>query len=135
MESAQWLQHLRERHEQVQAVFPPAPALSPEEIEWAAVGAPAPVSVLPTLDDVQQPYTGDPSARLPWHAPVWDAGATGTGFAPGLPSKDLPFWDQFILHEHPQRDQFLSFLADGVGLHDTSYVVAPVPWALRRPTV
>lgn len=99
-------------------VFPPAPSLSPEEAEWAATGALPPSSVLPTWDAVQREYHGDARARLPWTCPVWDAGADGVDFVPGLPSQKLPFWEKFILREHPNKDQFLSFLRDGVGLHD-----------------
>ena len=55
---------------------------------------------------------------MPLTWPVWDAGADGADFVPGFPSYHLPFWETFILREHPNRDQFLSVLRDGVGLHD-----------------
>ena len=55
---------------------------------------------------------------MPLTCPVWDAGADGADFVPGFPSYHLPFWEKFILREHPNRDQFLSVLRDGVGLHD-----------------
>lgn len=98
----------------MRVVYPPAPSLSPEEAEWAATGAFSPSPTLPTWDDVQREYHSGDRARLPWHCPVWDA----ADFVPGLPSQKLPFWEQFILRDHPHRDQFLSFLRDGVGLHD-----------------
>lgn len=118
MVSEPWLQSLRDRHAQVRVVFPPAPVLSAEETEWAAGGA-FPVSpVLPTWDDVERTYSAGDLARLPWACPVWDAGVGGVDFVPGLPSQKLPFWEKYILHEHPNRDQFVSFLRDGVGLYD-----------------
>ena len=99
-------------------VFPPAPPLSPEEAEWVASSALPPSAELPTWDDVERAYRAGDQARMPWTCPVWDAGADGADFAPGLPSYHLPFWEKFIFREHPNRDQFLSFLRDGVGLHD-----------------
>ena len=75
-------------------------------------------SHLPQESDVFRPYTmGDP-ARMPWHAPVWDAGLAGSKFVPGLPRRHLPFWSEVILKDHPSRDVLLPYLKDGVSLHN-----------------
>ena len=119
------LQSIRLRQAQVRVVYPPAPSLAQEEAEWAATSAFPPSPTLPTWDDVQREYHSGDRARLPWHCPFWDT----ADFVPGLPSQKLPFWEQFILRDHPHRDQFLSFLRDWVGLHD---LLLP---AFRGPSV
>ena len=92
--------------------------LSPEETEWVASGAFPLSPALPALDDVERAnYAGD-RARLPWSCPVWDAGVDVEDFVPDLPSQKLPFWEKFVLCEHPNRDQFLPFLRDGVELYN-----------------
>lgn len=106
-------------------MYPPAPALSSEEGAWAAAGALSPSPALPTWADVEGPYMGGDPARLPWSCPVWDA----SGFVPGLPGTKLSFWEHVVLRDHPQKDAFVSFLCDGVVLHDM--LLPP----FRRPSV
>ena len=127
MVSEPWLTSLRDRHAQVRVVFPPAPPLSPEEAEWVASSAPPSSAELPTWDDAERAYRAGDQAWMPWTCPVWDAGADGADFVQGLPSYHLPFLEKFILREHPNRDQFLSFLRDGVRLHDNAPPAVPRP--------
>lgn len=41
-----------------------------------------------------------------------------SGTRPGPPKAQLRCWDEVILRGHPQREQFVSYLRDGVGLYD-----------------
>lgn len=73
---------------------------------------------VPSWEGVRWSYDAGQPVHLPWHAPVWQAGDDGVDFVPGLPRRQLAFWDQVILRDHRERETFLSFLRDGVGVFD-----------------
>lgn len=54
--------------------------------------------------------------RPPWHAPMWDTGADGRAFVPGVVHQHAECWDKVILQDQPLRDTMLSYLRDGVGV-------------------
>ena len=113
-----WFQYLDARLAEVSVTYPSQPSLSPEEAEWVAAGAASKSAHMPQWSDVFRPYTEGVTARLPWHAPVWDAGSGGSGFVPGLPRRHLPFWADVILREHPSRNVLIPYLRDGVSVHN-----------------
>ena len=59
-----------------------------------------------------------PLPRLPWDAPVWNAGESGDLFVPGFVRQHVDFWHDIILPDHPLRDTLVSYLRDGVGVQD-----------------
>ena len=56
--------------------------------------------------------------RLPWHAPVWNAGTGGIGLVPGFVRKHIEFWDGVVLHGHPLRDELVPYFRDGFSVYD-----------------
>ena len=67
------------------------------------------------MDDIlRDPQIG--TTRLPWEAPIRDAGVEGADFVPGGLNHHYDFWDTVILKDHPQREQLLSYLRDGVSV-------------------
>ena len=76
------------------------------------------VANVPTVADVlRDPLTGD-VRRLPWEAPTHDAGVNGAGFVPSRLNYSYDFWDKFVLQNHPQRAQLLSYLKHGVSVFE-----------------
>jgi len=73
---------------------------------------------VPSWKGVRWSYEAGQPVHLPWHAPVRQAGEGGVDFVPGLPQRQLACWDQVILRDHRERETFLSFLRDGVGVFD-----------------
>ena len=59
-----------------------------------------------------------PLPRLPWDAPVWNAGESGDLFVSGFVRQHVDFWHDIILPDHPLRDTLVSYLRDGVGVQD-----------------
>ena len=102
----------------MQSTFPSVPDLPDNEKAWALQSSALVSSALPLWPDALREYAEGGEARLPWAAPVWNAGKDGMDFVPGLPRRHAIFWDQMVLKDHPDRDQFLSFIRDGVGLYD-----------------
>ena len=73
-------------------ILPSIPQLSADEREWVDTGAilhPSPT--LPAWADVFRDPMQGPLRRLPWHAPAWNAGKSGSAFVPGLVRKHIAF--------------------------------------------
>ena len=68
-------------------------------------------------DVINDPMQG-PLRRMPWDAPVWNAGVNGDQFVPGLVRRQVDFWHDIIPPGHPLRDTLVSYLRDGARLHD-----------------
>lgn len=103
------------RHQGVDLIMPDAPSLPPDETEWAKMGAsPAFDGVLPTAADLLRDPMHGLLRRLPWQMPVRDA----RGFVPGFVRAHAGFWEDHVLLDHPLRDTLVSYLRDGVDLHD-----------------
>ena len=91
--------------------------MSAEEASWAATGARLSAPHMPPgLADLASDPSG--ACRLPWLSPVWDAGEKGRNFVPGFVRKHVAFWENVILEDHPLRDTLVSYLRDGVDVHD-----------------
>ena len=96
-----------------------APPLGGNECEWARTGArPAPPGVWPSVTDVTSDPMQDPLRRMPWDAPVWNAGENGVQFVPSLFRQHVDFWHDTILPDHPLKDTLVSYLCEGVGVQD-----------------
>lgn len=93
------------------------PARSTPELEWVATGAMPALTRAPVWEDVFREYIPGQPARMPWSALAWDAGDNSGSFVPGLPRRHVAFWKEVILKDH-LRDEFVSFLQEGVGLYD-----------------
>ena len=70
------------------------------------------------MADVERAPRGGKHTRLPWEAPVRDAGENGEDFVPGGLNHHCEFWDKVILRDHPDRHQLMSYLRDGVSVFD-----------------
>ena len=70
------------------------------------------------MKDVTRDPMQGPPRRMPWDAPVWNAGVDGDQFVPGFVHRHVDFWHDTILPGHSFRDTLVSYLRDGVGLHD-----------------
>ena len=91
--------------------------MSAEEAMWAATVARYSASDIPLeLDDL----TSNPGrfCRLPWLSSIWDAGVGGHDFVPGFVRKHVAFWEDVILADYPLRNTLVSYLRDGVDVHD-----------------
>ncbi|CAM9718774.1 unnamed protein product [Laminaria digitata] len=114
-----WLQRLDRRHANVRPILLPTPPLDADECEWARTGAlPAAPGVWPSVADVTRDPMQGALRRMPWNAPVWNAGVDGDQFVPGFVRLHVDFWNDIILQDHPLRDTLVSYLRDGVNLHD-----------------
>ena len=114
-----WLRHLDRRHALVRPTLLPAPPLDAVEREWARTGALfAAPGRWPSVADVARDPMQGPLRRMPWDAPVWNAGVDGGQFVPGFVRRHADFWNDIILQDHPLRGTLMSYLREGVGLHD-----------------
>ena len=114
-----WLRHLDRRHALVRPTLLPAPPLDAVEREWARTGALfAAPGRWPSVADVARDPMQGPLRRMPWDAPVWNAGVDGGQFVPGFVRRHAVFWNDVILQDHPLRGTLMSYLREGVGLHD-----------------
>lgn len=100
-------------------MLPATPTLSTTESEWVSLGGlPAALGEWPTWEDVSRDPMQGPLRRMPWRAPIWDAGADGSRFVPGLLRKHAAFWDEMILPTHHLREPLMSYVRDGVSVHE-----------------
>ena len=108
MDADERLRHLNHRQACVPPILPSIPPLSAYDSGWVdswAILHPSPT--MPVWAHVfREPMQGR-LRPLPWHAPAWDAGAGGIAFVPSFVRKDLAFWDEVILQEHPLRDELI----------------------------
>ena len=63
--------------------------------------------------------SGEDYTRLPWEAPIRGAGPSGDGFVPGGLNHHHEFWEKVALSGHPQKQQLLSYVRDGVSVFDS----------------
>ena len=49
---------------------------------------------------------------------MWDAGASGSKFVPGLLRKHAAFWDEVVLPGHHLDEALRSYVRDGVSVHE-----------------
>ena len=56
--------------------------------------------------------------RFPWEAPVRDAGPNGDDFVPGGLNHSHAFWDEVVLRDHPQKEQLMLYLREGISVFD-----------------
>ena len=100
-------------------MLPATPTLSPTEHDWVRTGSlPADPGKLPAWEDVSRHPLQGPLRRMPWRAPIWDSGASGSKFVPGLLRKHAAFWYEIILPDHPLRETLVSYVRDGVSVHE-----------------
>ena len=97
-------------------VLLPTPLLDADERECARTGASfATLRLLPSVADVTRGPMQGPLRRMPWDAPVWNAGVDGNQFGPGFVRRHVNFWHDIILKRQPLRDTMvLHVLRDGV---------------------
>lgn len=84
-------------------------------------------------DVTRDPMQG-PLRRMPWDAPVWNAGIDGNQFVPGLVRRHVEFWQDVMLPNHPLSDTLVSFVRDGVNLHDLFLMNSRVRRSAARTT-
>ena len=114
-----WLQRLARCHTHVRPFILPAPTLGAVEREWVRSGAlPVVPGLLPPVMDVARSPMQGPRGRMPWCAPVWDAGGDGEQFVPGFVRRHVYFWHDIILQDPLLRCTLVSYLRERVGLHD-----------------
>ena len=88
------------------------------ELEWVSSGGlPPELEEWPTWTDVSRDPMQGPLRRMPWRAPIWDGGASGSKFMPGLMRKHTAFWDDVVLPGHHLREALESYVRDGVSVH------------------
>ena len=68
--------------------------------------------------DVTSDPMQDPLRRMPWDAPVWNAGENGVQFVPSLFRQHVDFWHDTILPDHPLKGTLVPYLHEGVGFKD-----------------
>ena len=77
-----------------------------------------PANYVPSIADIEREVTDGLYTRLPWEAPIRDAGPSGDDFVPGGLNHHHEFWEKVVLRGHPQKHQLLSYLRDGVSVFD-----------------
>lgn len=113
-----WLTTLAQRNRDVGVMFPDIPHLSAEEQRWVGMRAKPNVDYEPTVTDVLRDPLAGSERRMPWEAPMHDAGSGGAHFVPARLNHSYDFWETVVLRDHPQKAQLLSYLKDGVSVFE-----------------
>ena len=70
------------------------------------------------MADVERKVPDERHTRVPWEAPIRDAGPNGDDFVPGGLNHHHAFWEEVVLRDHPQKTQLMSYLRDGVSVYE-----------------
>ena len=93
---------------------PANPVFSSPEAKWAAAAF-RPRSALEAVSwDIISPEWEGAARTAPWDGPV----RVGHGFVPGGLARELPFWRDVLLTDHPERNTILTWVRDGVSVYE-----------------